>query len=264
MQITQLYIYPVKSLGGKRLEESDVSDRGLALDRRWLLVDHENVFITQRKYPELSRFQPSIQEGKLTITDKQSGRSVTLPEIGSGVEREPVRVWDDIFPAVEVQREVSDWFSELLKMPVRLMYQPDESHRKVNKKYAVSGDEIVSAADGYPVLMISESSLEELNDRMELKVEMSRFRPNIVISGIAAHEEDQLGEVAIGTAVLKGVKPCGRCLMVDRDAETGQVSGEVLKTLSAYRKAGNSVNFGQNLLVIKEGKIKVGDEVFTL
>jgi uncharacterized protein YcbX len=263
IKITQLYIYPVKSLGGIPVSHSLVTDRGLQFDRRWLLVDVYNKFITQREYAQLALFQPEIHNNFLKIVHKLSGDFVVFPIYEYKDKSELVTVWNDTFSAAEVSGEVSRWFSEKLGKEVRLMYQPEESHRSIDSRYSINGEELVSAADGYPVLLVSEASLVELNRRLENEVTALRFRPNIVISGTQAHEEDDIHNFQINTAVFYGVKACSRCILVDREPDTGVVSGKVLKTLSSYRKSENKVLFGQNCVIITPGEIKVGDEVKT-
>ncbi len=262
MKLTQIYIYPIKSLGAIALQKSYITERGLEYDRRWLLTDQNNRFITQRETPELVRFIPGIENNEwLIVEDKSTGQNIRFSMEFTTGSTEEVTVWDDSFPAKEVDKEVSQWFSEILGKPVKLMFQPEESHRKVDNRYAVRGNEIVSAADGFPILMISEESLSNLNAQMNFTAEMLRFRPNLVVSELGPHEEDELRTVEIGSAVLAGVKPCSRCLMVDRDPESGKPSGSVLKTLSGYRRVGNKVNFGQNFLVLKTGVVQAGESM---
>ncbi|KPM49996.1 MOSC domain-containing protein [Jiulongibacter sediminis] len=261
MKVTQIYIYPVKSLGGISLNNSQLSDRGLEFDRRWLLINEEGEVMTQRSYPSLVYFLTLIRKDGIGIVFSKDGSQCLIPFQTSSSKREKVSVWGDEFEMVEVSKAVSHWFSDKLGEQVRLMYQPDDSLRFIDPRYAVTDKDVVSTADGYPVLMISEASLEDLNGRLDEPVEMLRFRPNLVIDGIEAYAEDNLGSIKIGEAELIGVKNCGRCVMVTIDPKEATLGKEPLKTLSTYRKDGSKVLFGRNFLVGSNGAIQVGDSV---
>lgn len=262
MKVSQIFIYPVKSLSGIALESSGVSDRGLEHDRRWVLIDNKNYHITQRERPELMRFQTTLEKEGIRVYDKESKEAILIPFNSYEGENEEIGVWDDRFLTREVNKKISRWFSEKLVMEVRLMYQLDTSLRFVDEKFSISGSEVVSNADGYPVLIISEESLSDLNDRLDEEVSIERFRPNIVIEGGKAFSEDQMGKIKIGDSLLVGVKNCARCVMINNDPHSGIRTKEPLKTLSAYRREGNKVLFGRNFLIERTGKIKVGDLIF--
>lgn len=264
LQLSEIWIYPVKSLGGIALQEAIVTERGLENDRRWLLVDNEGNFLTQRQYPQLAIFQPEIDDDFLTIKYLKNSEKVLQVKMNAQTSEKKifVRVWDDSIEAQEVSEEANTWFSELLEMPVKLVVMPEESRREVDKKYALTGEEITSFADAYPFLVIGQSSLNDLNTRLEKPVLMNRFRPNLVFTGGEAYEEEQWFEVQIGKATFWGVKPCARCILTTIDQKTGEKTGkEPLYTLSTYRKAGKRILFGQNLLVSVLDKIQVGDEI---
>jgi uncharacterized protein YcbX len=258
MEISQLYIYPIKSLAGIAVSTSLVTDRGLEYDRRWVLVDEQNYHVTQREMPLLGSLVPEITAFGVIIRNSKNQESILVPFKPLKEKKEAIKVWDDVFDGVEVSENISNWFSEIIGKQVRLMFQPEDSKRSVEAKYQIKGDEIVGAADGYPILIISEESLEDLNSKLEISVEMLRFRPNIVICGVQAFEEDEIGEVGIGTAEIIGVKNCGRCVMVNNSLDGTQANKEPLQTLSKYRKEGNKVLFGRNFLVAKEGEITIG------
>ncbi len=260
-KVAEIYIYPIKSLAGIRLKESALTFQGLQYDRRWALVGADNVFISQRSFPQLMYFQPTIKANTLQITYDKTGESISFDLRNYKNEPTNIRVWDDTFLAYEVDEEVSAWFSKILGIPLKLMYQADPQVRKIDPTYAISGDETVSMADGYPVLIISEASLVDLNQKLVQSVEMIRFRPNIVISGVGAYEEEKLSEIAIGNSVLMGVKNCGRCVMVNLSLKDDGSSGEPLKTLAKYKKEGNKVIFGRNFLVAQPGVISVDDNI---
>ncbi|OOG74634.1 MOSC domain-containing protein [Flavobacterium sp. A45] len=265
LQLSEIWVYPVKSLGGIPLQESKVTDRGLELDRRWLLVDNDGRFLSQREYPELALFKPEIAGDFLRITHRVLLESIDIqlqPVFFDAASKIEVTVWDDTIEAYEVSQTITDWFTKLLGFSVRLVYMPDESERKLDPDYAITGNEITSFSDAYPFLIIGQSSLDDLNGRLEVKVPMNRFRPNFVFTNGEAFEEDAWREFKIGGVSFIGVKPCDRCVMTTVDQEKGMVSGkDPLKTLAQYRNFGNKVLFGQNVIGLGLGTVSVGDTV---
>ena len=261
--ISELLIYPVKSLGGIRMESCRVTERGFEHDRRWMLVDAKNRFITQREFPELVFFRTAILGNNICITDKRDNCSINIPLVTNGGETIAVDIWDDRCEAICMDQPISDWFSERLLQPVRMVYMPDQSRRPVDPAYAENG-ELTSFSDGYPVLIIGEASLQDLNRRLKTPITMDRFRPNIVFKGELPFEEDGFLEIFSGDVQFRAVKPCARCILTTTDQESGIRSPEPLKTLSVYRKLNNKIYFGQNLLVLKTGSIQVGDKLTIL
>jgi hypothetical protein len=266
LQLSEIWIYPVKSLGGIALMESKVTDRGLENDRRWMLVDENGVFITQRNHPELALFQPEIDGDFLTISHKgKKSESLSFQfntDFSKQLNKVKVIVWEDEVEALEVSSEANDWFSEKLGFTVRLVYMPEESHRKVDSDYAVKEGNITSFSDGFPFLMIGQASLDDLNRRLEIPLSIKRFRPNFVFTGGEAYEEETWRQFSIGSLDFYGVKPSGRCIITTIDPELGVFTGkEPLRTLSKYRKVGEKVLFGQNVIAKQTGKITVGDVI---
>jgi uncharacterized protein YcbX len=268
LELSEIWVYPVKSLGGISLQESQVTDRGLELDRRWLLVDDSGRFLSQREYSELALFRPEIVGDFLRITHGVRLESIdtplrpVFPDATSKIE---VTVWDDTIDAFEVSKKTTEWFTKQIGFSVRLVYMPDESERKLDPDYAITGDEINSFSDAYPFLIIGQASLDDLNGRMKDKVPMNRFRPNFVFTNGEAFEEDNWREFKIGNVSFVGVKPCDRCVMTTVDQEKGVVSGkDPLMTLAKYRNFGNKVLFGQNLIAVGLGTVKVGDSILML
>ena len=242
---------------------SKVTHRGLEHDRRWMLVDDEGVFLSQRTTPELALFQTEIVADYLVISHRKKNNDTIKvdlnPALQNGVKHIETMVWDDRVESYEVNKNFSDWFSTILKQSVRLVYMPDESHRKVDPDYAITTDDINSFSDGFPFLIIGQSSLDNLNSRLKEAVPMKRFRPNFVFTGGQEYEEERWSEFTIGNFPFYGVKPCGRCVMVTVDPEKGIVAGkEPLLTLSKYKRVGNNVIFGQNLIAKQEGSVHVG------
>lgn len=254
--VTDLYIYPIKSLAGIRIESAKAEEMGFENDRRWMLINSENQFITQRKYPILSQFYPKFKNDKIEITYQNLTHDFLIEEC----LMEPIfsNVWDDETTVFEVNETTSRWFSEVLGFScklVKIVNNGDRKHSSIKLETTLN----VSLADGYPYLLVGSESLDFLNQKVEEKITIARFRPNIVISSQCAHEEDLFGFFQIGTVKFRNVKPCGRCIMVNNNPVTAAVSKEPLKTLSSYRKVDNSIFFGTNVMCLNEGEISVGD-----
>lgn len=259
MKVQSIHIYPIKSLGGISLQSSHIQWRGLEYDRRWMLVDENGKFITQRKYPKLTLFSIEVFDNHLIVNSKKGGNSIPIPFIPKGAKLS-VKVWDDSVSAIEVDKEASEWFSLQLDEQVKLVYMPDDSKRLIDPKYA-SNSEFVNFADGYPLLLANSASLDDLNERLERTISIDRFRPNIVVSGSLPFEEDEWNNVSIGDSAIEVVKKCARCVMVNIDPNTSKKAKDVLQVLSTYRNKNNKVYFGVNALILKTGIIKVGDEL---
>ncbi|MDR6844110.1 MOSC N-terminal beta barrel domain-containing protein [Flavobacterium granuli] len=268
LELSEIWVYPVKSLGGISLQEALVTDRGLELDRRWLLVDDSGRFLSQREHPALALFSQEIVSDFLRITHRVDLESIDIPlrpVFSDTVSKIEVTVWDDTIEAFEVSQKATEWFTKLLGFSARLVYMPEDSERKLDPDYAITGDEINSFSDAYPFLIIGQASLDDLNGRLEVKLPMNRFRPNFVFTNGDAFEEDAWREFKIGDVSFLGVKPCDRCVMTTVDQEKGVISGkDPLKTLAKYRNFGNKVLFGQNLIGLGLGTVKVGDSVRVL
>jgi uncharacterized protein len=264
MFISSIHIYPIKSLGGLSVSSAKITARGLEHDRRWMLIDENNRFLSQREFHSLALLQLSISENALIVSHKVlpiKSLAISFLENTVDLPRLQVSVWDDTVEAVEVSQEANDWFTEVLQSPTRLVYMPDDSFRKVDEKYAINQDDITSFSDGYPILIIGENSLADLNARLEVPVPMNRFRPNLVFSGGEPFEEDTWRNFSVGTSQLVGVKPCARCIMTTINQDSAETGKEPLKTLASFRKVGHKILFGQNVLPLGLGEISVGDEV---
>ena len=260
--LSQLYIYPVKSLGGIALDKAMVTGRGLQFDRRFMLVDDNNFFITQRDQPKLALFRTAIEGEKLVIYHKDNiNEKLSLPLVPAPLaERTMVNIWDDCCEAQFVSGTADKWFSSTLDLSCRLVYMPESTERRVDSEYAIDND-ITSFADDFHVLLIGESSLEDLNSRLELPLPMNRFRPNLVMQGGRPFEEDTMARFSINGIDFCGVKLCSRCVVTTTDQETGFRDKEPLKTLATYRAFNNKLYFGQNVLCRGRGMIKIGDEM---
>lgn len=270
MKIEQLTIYPVKSLRGISVSSAKLEKRGLEYDRRWMLTDSNYEFISQRTHPLLALIEVAIQDDKLQFSYPHS-KPVSIEIPAYPLQKGPLveaSVFDEKCQALPVSTEADQWFSKILDDDYRLVYMPEESRRLVNQAHA-SPNDIVSFADGYPILLVGESSLADLNAKLEEPVSMNRFRPNIVISGEIPFGEDYWDYFKVNDLLFRGIKPCSRCIMTTVDQEKGLKSGvEPLKTLSTYRNKDNKVLFGLSLIwehlkwnSAEDPLIRIGDEV---
>jgi uncharacterized protein len=255
--LSDLCVYPIKSCGGIAVDEWEVDERGLRHDRRWMLVDETGCFISQRELPRMALIKVRIESDGL-VADAPGMPSLQVPFRPPDGKPLLARVWDDF---VETQTVDDDnWFSEFLEVGCKLVYLPDESVRPVDAAYAEPGDR-VGLADGFPFLLISEASLADLNARLEEPLPMNRFRPNLVVGGCEPFAEDGWRGVRIGKLTFRVVKPCARCTITTVDQESATKGKEPLRTLARFRRAGNKVLFGQNLIHDQRGTLRIGDPV---
>ncbi len=278
MKISEINIYPIKSLGEIPLQRSIVEDRGLQYDRRFMLVDENNDLLTQREFSKMATIDVEVLENGLNVSTDGFEKMQISNDFGE-TEKVKVRVWQSFCDALVANDEINRWFSEVLKTNCRLVKMPDSTHRQINELFN-KGNEIVSFADGYPLLIISENSLADLNKKLEKQIPMNRFRPNLVVSGATGFAEDNWKKIKIGNTIFRSTKPCARCVIPTIDQKTG-ISDvkEPLKTLATFRKSSdvfpdtfeeyglgkNDILFGQNLVAENFGEeIKVGDEVIVL
>jgi len=264
LYLSAVYIYPVKGLGGVAASVATVEERGLQHDRRWMLVDSHNRFLSQRVLPQMALLQAAVTDELLQITHKQTGQHITVPQMPQTADLLQVQVWDDTCDAVAVSPEADAFFSDYLDTHCRLVYMPDSSVRPVDERYAVA-DNYTSFSDAYPFLLIGQASLDDLNGRLEEALPMNRFRPNLVVSGADPYAEESWREIRIGECRFYGVKPCARCVVTTTNQDTAQVGKEPLRTLATYHKTGKQILFGQNMVFGREGvQVKIGDQVSVL
>ncbi len=289
MHISNINIYPIKSLKGIAMDAATVEARGLRHDRRWMLTDKDGMFFTQREFPKMALIEVGVSDDGLYVTAERFGTLEIPLEPETGDIRH-VTIWQSVCVGEVYSAVVSEWFSDVLGTGCQLVYMPDSTRRSVNPRFD-KGDDIVSLADGYPLMVIGEKSLKDLNARLVnieegadksvcVPLPMNRFRPNLVVSGSDAFAEDDWKRIRIGDAVLRSTKPCERCVITTVEQMTGEFDGkEPLKTLASYRKAKNvipdryeslgvgenAVLFGQNFIAETVGmSINVGDEIIML
>ncbi len=254
--LSGLYFYPVKSLRGIPLERAPVDARGIHFDRHWMVVDGAGKFITQRQYPRMALVHTALTPGGLRLS------APGMPDLEVAfepetVQEEQVQVWGDSCLARSAGDPPATWLSRFLGTPCRLFYMPEQTERAVDSRYATARDR-VGFADGFPFLLISQASLDDLNGRLDEALPMIRFRPNLVVSGSAPYAEDQWRRIRIGGLTFRVAKPCSRCVIPTINPQTGEKGVEPLRTLNRYRRDGNKVYFGQNLLHDGTGELKLG------
>lgn len=259
--LSQIWIYPIKSLGGICLQKASLREQGLQWDRRWMLLDEKGQFLTQRQFPEMALLEVNLQPDALQVTHrKKSMLPLEIPfDLKMPAEVLNAPIWEDSSKAFVLSQDVNRWFSEALSRSCRLVYMPDEGERRVTGK--TSGrQQKVSFADSYPILLIGQASLNDLNSRLKEPVPMNRFRPNLVFSGGVPFEEDSWHSFTIGGQQFWAEKPCARCVVTTIDQETAiKNKKEPLATLATYRQWNQKLLFGQNLLYEANGAVQVGD-----
>ena len=271
--VSGLFVHPVKSCAGVALREARLMDTGLDLDRAWMVVDAEGRFVTQREQPRMALVRPQIKV--LEVVLRAPGMLALHLGINEVEKPARVQVWGDALDAWDMGDVAGQWFSDFLGQPgLRLVRFDPEVTRLASKQWTGEVEAPIEFADGFPLLVVGEASLAELNQRLaaagHAAVGIERFRPNIVLAGLQAHDEDRLHELRIATAegevVLRLVKPCPRCPIPNVDPATGETSPEVLAALSSYRAnalLGGAITFGLNCVIVQGAgaTLRVGDAV---
>lgn len=258
MNLSAIHLYPIKSMRGLDVPEASVEARGLAGDRRWMLIDANARFITARKYPQLLKcaVEP-IRDGLVVFAPDGSARSVGEPEVDTPVIE--VGIWKSTSPARVADSTINAWLSQQLELDVRLVHMAEDCVRSVDAAWS-GPDDIVSFADAFPLLLIGSASLDLLNSKLARPVSMANFRPNLVLRTDTPHIEDSWKRIRIGDTEFAVTKPCTRCVLttIDPDTAVPATDGEPLATLKSYRREAIGITFGQNLLVRQTGTIRVG------
>ena len=254
--LTDIYIYPIKS--GKAINQpaAKVEEKGLHFDRRYMLIDDQGTFITGRSYPQLT--QINIQFSKKTlIVNAPKMPPLTINPTEFSKQTKNVLVWSDHVNAIHCHADYDQWFSTFLQKKCQLVFFAEETQRFVKDRNTQ-----VSFADGYPLLLINQTSVEQLNARLDIPVTALHFRPNLVVNGDFPFVEDSWSHIKIGEVEFEVSKPCSRCLFTNVDPKTGIAdSNQPLKTLAKFRYAQGNIDFGQNLIPLNQGLIRAGDEI---
>lgn len=262
LQVSGLYTYPIKSCKGVSLTSAAIGRRGLLHDRRWMLVDQKNRFISQRELSNLSKIAVKIHDHSLEVSFEVD--QIIIPFLSDEeiktLPEESVLIWGDICSAIACNDTINSWFTDKLGKPCRLVFMPEQSLRPVDPAFAPEG-QITAFSDGYPILILGQSSLHLLNEQLEIPISINRFRPNIVFTGGPPHIEDTFRKFRIKSVQLECVKLSRRCNVPNIDQETSIPSAEPTKTLTGYRLFDNRILFGNNTLVHSHGIIEVGDVI---
>ncbi len=256
-----LFVYPLKSAAGISLGRAPIGARGIADDRRWMVVDAGGQFISQRTHPRMALVRVRFATDGVLVS-APGFPDLALPRVPHGGSARSVAVWGDTVAAPSVGAGAAEWMSAHLGCRCDVVYLPDDAARVVEPGWGPS--RLLSFADAFPFLLISEESLADLNSRLAVPLPMNRFRPNLVVSGCGPYGEDSWMRIAIGELCFVAARPCSRCATTVVDQDTGERGREPLATLAGYRRTGNEVFFGQNLVHEDEGELTLGDPVVLL
>lgn len=259
-RIARLFVYPVKSCAGVEVREALLTETGLDLDRAWMVVDPQGEFVTQRELPRMALVRPQIKLNEVIL--RAPGMLALHLSMDTVEEAVTVRVWDDQVPAFDMGAVAAQWFTDFLGRPLRLVRFDPEHRRLSNTKWTQGAEALNQFSDGYPLLLAGTASLDLLNEKLAARghppVGIERFRPNIVLEGIEAHDEDRLELLRIaadeGEVQLRPVKPCPRCPIPNIDPATAQSEPAVTDALQGYRRSevlGGAVAFGMNAIVVE-------------
>ena len=267
MYLSEICIYPIKSLAGIQLGKCKVTFRGLEYDRRFMLTDLNGQFLTQRKFPKMALFKIRIEGNKMSVwlkdQPKEQLKIPLQPTEFQGTQN--VQIWKDTCIGSVMEVSVNQWFSDKLDKKCQLVYMAENSYRPIDETYGKMG-EIVSFADGYPYLLLGQASVDDLNKRLKKPVPTNRFRANLIFSGGKPFEEDQWQYFKIGELTFRVAKPCARCAVPNINQETAQIEQEPNQTLATFRRFNNKIYVGQNVCWEKDlsnGKntLEIGDPV---
>jgi uncharacterized protein YcbX len=262
MQISSLHRYPIKGCRGQALDRAEFDTLGVIDDRRLMLVDGEGRFLSQRELPALATLAPGL-DGDLLTVECDGAASLRVALQGDGEVRQ-VSVWGSRLAAHDQGDDAATWFSDVLHTPARLVRWGAAAGRTIDPHYSPRSDAQTAFTDGYPALITLEASLADLNTRLDAPIPMGRFRPNIVVSGGAAWDEDSWRAVTVGAMRFDAVKPCARCVVTTTDQQSGarHPHQEPLRTLATFRTIPHlGAIFGQNLVHRGPGSVAVGDMV---
>lgn len=260
--LSQIYLYPVKSLSGIAVSSWPVAKNGLLHDRKWMLIDEQHQFLSQRRLPKMALIKTRIEQDQLILSAPGQEDLVLALNPVAGDEIE-VTIWHDQCTAKTISSQADDWLSAFLQTYCRLVYHPDNRQRQVDQRYAQASDQ-TAFSDGFPFLIVAENSLLALNQAMQVELSMQRFRPNLVIADCASYAEDIWRRIRINNIEFRLPKPCSRCSVPGIDPETAISQKEPLTSLSRLRRWENKVYFGQNALHDHCGNLSIGDRVSIL
>ena len=266
--LQSIHIHPVKAFRGLAPREAVVEPWGLAGDRRWTLIDDGGKVVTQRQQPRLALAAAELVPGGGVRLSAPGMDPLTVP-VPRPAGTVPVEIFGEKVEGVLAEDAAAHtWCGDYLGADVRLVHMDDPATRRpVDPEYARPG-ETVSFADGYPLLLTTAASLDALNSLIargdhaaEGPLPMNRFRPNLVVTGTDAWDEDGWSRITVGEVGFRVAKPSGRCVVTTTDQDTAQRGREPLYSLGRHRRIGRKLVFGQNLVPLGPGTVRVGDPV---
>jgi uncharacterized protein YcbX len=270
-RIERLFVYPIKSCAGVELAQAVLTETGFDLDRAWMVVDEAGEFVTQRELPRMALIRPQLKLHEVVL--RAPGMLALHLQIDAVEAPARVRIWDEEVSAWDMGPLAAQWFSDFLGRKLRLVRFDPDQRRLSSRKWTGELEALNQFSDGFPLLVASQASLDLLNEKLAAQghppVGIERFRPNIVLSGVEAHDEDRVAmfEVAADAPVrLQPVKPCGRCPIPDIDPASAEIDPAISATLRTYRSSAllnGAVSFGMNLAILQgfDQTLKVGQAV---
>jgi hypothetical protein len=262
LAVSEIAVYPVKSLAGVYPSRAELVETGFRHDREWMVVNEQGYFLTQREHPRMARIRTSTSDAGLRL-EVPGHPPLSVPVVEQG-DRRTVRVWEDRCTAVDQGDAAAELLSDYLGRPCRLVRMPRGARRELGDHYRVVPEMHVGFADSAPFLIISRASLDDLNARLETPVSMSRFRPNIVVDGGQAFQEDGWHRIRIGETPFRVVRDCIRCEIITVDQDSGAKGVEPMETLGTYRYGPRGIRFGRKMVHEAVGTIRLGDPVEVL
>jgi uncharacterized protein YcbX len=259
--LARIFVYPVKSAAGIEIDAAELDAFGIRHDRRFMLIDADGGFMTQRAHSRMALIRIALEADHLVLS-AEGRQPLHVPLVPDGPAC-VVRVWNDDVSAVRVDSADTRWLEDVLGTPCTLVHMPDSTLRQIDRVYGRPGER-VAFTDGFPLLLLTTGSMNELNRRLDRALSVRRFRPNLLIEHDTPHVEDTWLRVRVATVDLRIVKPCARCAITTVDPDTGGTGREPLRTLAEYRARGGKVYFGQNAIHAGEGTLRTGDEVSVL
>jgi uncharacterized protein len=259
--LSRLFVYPVKSAAGIELQHTQIDDFGVEHDRRFLVVDDDDVFMTQREHPRMSLIHIAIEPPRLVFTASDHS-SCTVPLRPTAGERTRVQIWDDVVGAVRLP-EATEFLSDAIGVPCSLVYMPDDVVRPLHRIYSARRDR-VGFADKFPLLILSQGSIDALNARLQQPVDVRRFRPNLLIDGVPPQAEDTWARIRVGSLEIHVIEPRARCSITTVNPDTGVRGKEPLRTLATYRVRDGQVYFAQDSIHAGPGELHTGDPLEVL
>jgi hypothetical protein len=264
LYLSHIRIYPIKACSGMDVQEARMGERGLQYDRRWMLIHENGTNLHQLDYPRLASIVVSLDDDALCV-QAPSMPLLHIPLQPQHATPRTVQWFEGICEAVPASDEADAWFQEFLHTPCRLVFMPEHTQRLVDARYAINVNQDLAAFTRFHYHLLGESSLADLNQRLETPVPIDRFRPNLVIAGAPAFAEDSWRTLQINQHTFHVVRYCDRCAITTVDSTRGAITGkEPLATLARYRTFDQKVLFGQYLLSGETGTLHVGDTVRVL